>query len=159
MGRYEDAYLDLLRAESRAVAALERRDADRNTWRRVERDGLARLAQKAGNALLAIGDERKADEAFARALGWLPDDPLLKAIDLINRGNLLFLRNALDRDQGYITVDRMLQKRMADEGPAALQAEKLRRHVESLGQAEKDYRAALALLPEQAAAHRALCHL
>jgi CHAT domain-containing protein len=159
MGRYEDGYLDLLRAESRAVAVLGRRNADRSTWLRAEHDGLARLAQKAGNALLAIGDEQKADEAFTRARDWLPDDPLLKAIDLINRGNLQFLRNALDRDQGYITVDRVLQKRIADEGPAALLEEKLKRHVESLGKAEKAYREALATLPAGNTELRALCHL
>lgn len=168
MGRYEDAYLDLVRAAKAARAALGRRtpgaEKDASSWRRAERDGVARLTQKAGNALAAIGDEERARQAYAE-VATLAVDPLSQATDLLNQGNLQFLHNSVVGGQGYITLDASARQAFVLHGPEKLIETVVGRHVSSLCEAERCYRAALDALSQvrpDAPGQRALlatCHI
>lgn len=142
MGRYEDAYLDLLAAEEGARAALGRRSGDAATWAESERDGVARFAQKAGNALAAIGDEERAGEAYRRAAA-LASGPLAVAGNFVNEGNRNFLRNSVVGGQGYITLDAEARQAFVLRGPERLKAAIAGQHVDALSRAEESYWAAL----------------
>ena len=143
LANYEDACLDLRRAERTARAVLERTAPDPGAWGRPALDFLGRIAQKAGNALLVLGDDAAAQAAYDRAQEWLSDDPVARAGAALNRGNLAYLRNNLASERGYVTLDETLRQRMAVEGPQVLQAVKLARHVAGLTEAEGHYREAL----------------
>ncbi len=145
MGRFEDAYLDLLAAEDGARAALGRRGdaaADATGWTATERDAVSRFAQKAGNALASIGDEEQAGEAYLRAEA-LAAGPLAVAGARVNEGNRQFLRNSVVGGQGYITLDVEARQAFVLRGPERLKAAVGGRHVESLSLAEAAYRGAL----------------
>ncbi len=148
LGSYEDACLDLQQAERQARSLLGRDCGDPQDFSPAARDFLARIARKTGNALLGVGDEAQAEQAYNRAHEWTSDDPLAQASDSINRGNLAYLRNNLANERGYVTLDGTLRRQMATEGPQALQRAKMDRHVASLTEAEHYYRKALEELSE-----------
>ncbi|MGE5603097.1 MAG: CHAT domain-containing protein, partial [Nitrososphaerales archaeon] len=151
MGRYEDAYLDLLAAEEAARASLERRTPgahdDPASWSPAEREGVARFAQAAGNALATIGDEERAGAAYDRAAA-LATGPLARAGNLVNRGNRSFLRNSAVGSQGYITLDAEARQEFVLHGAKHLIASVVGKHVTSLCGAESAYQEALDALAE-----------
>jgi CHAT domain-containing protein/tetratricopeptide (TPR) repeat protein len=146
VGSYEDACLDLRHVERQAKSLLARASADPLDLSPAARGFLTRIARKTGNALLAVGAEAQAEQAYDRAREWLSDDPLAQASDSISRGNLAYLRNNLANERGYVTLDGTLRLKMATEGPQALQKEKMKRHVASLTEAEQHYWQALKVL-------------
>jgi CHAT domain-containing protein len=145
MGRYEDGYLDLLAAEDAARAALSRTAGASGSvapWTESERDAVARLAQKAGNALAVIGDEDRAAAAYERAAA-LATGPLARAGNLVNQGNRYFLQNSAAGTEGYITLDATARQEFVLHGSKQLIAAVVGKHVASLCSAEASYQAAL----------------
>ncbi len=134
-----------------ALARANGPDDSGATWNEAERDGVARLAQKAGNALAAIGDEGRAGAAYDRAAK-LASGPLAHAGNLLNQGNRYFLRNSATSSQGYITLDAEARQEFALRGGRQLIASVVGQHVLCLVNAEAAYQAALDAAGEAEAA-------
>ena len=139
---YEDAHQSLRHAGELAETILARAPGS-GARASGSRQFIARLAQKEGNALYYIGDDKLAQAAYERARHFASDDPLAEATYLVNLGNLDYLRNNLVDQRGYVTLDWAEMHALTKQGPAALQAIKIQRNVASLIEAESHYQAAL----------------